>query len=46
MTENLEAEKPVKKLFYLLDNEALKKNTDKRKNELDIRIIIIMINSC
>lgn len=46
VTENLETEKPVKKLLYLLDNEALKKNTDKRKNETDIRIIIIIINSC
>lgn len=47
MKEKLEAKKPVKKLFYLLDDEALKKNTDKRKQKLDTGIIIIIrISSC
>lgn len=48
MTENLEADKPVKKpLFYLLVDEVLKKNTDKIKEEHDVRIIIrIIIYGC
>lgn len=45
MTEKLEAKKSVKKLFYFLDDEALKKNTDKRKGKLDTGIIIIIIVS-
>lgn len=48
VTENLEADKPVKKpLFYLLVDEVLKKNTDKIKEEHDVRIIIrIIIYGC
>lgn len=45
VTEKLEAKKSVKKLFYFLDDEALKKNTDKRKGKLDTGIIIIIIVS-
>ena len=47
VTEKLEAEKSVTKLFYLPDDEALKKNTDNRKEELNKRkIIIITKNGC
>lgn len=45
MTEKLEAEKPIKNLCDLLDDEAQKKNTDNRKEKMGIRIIII-ISSC
>lgn len=45
MTEKLETEKPVKKQFHLLDDEALKKNTDNRKERLDMRIIIVILKS-
>lgn len=45
LTEKLEAENPVKKLFYLLDTEALKKNTDNKMDKLGIRIIML-ISSC
>lgn len=48
VTAKLETEKPVKKkLFYLPDDESLKKNTDNRKEELNKRkIIIITKNGC
>lgn len=44
VTEELEVEKPVKKeLFYLLDDEAPKKNSDNSKGELDMMMMMTII---